>query len=139
HFPEVARRREMEHWMAQLTLPPSSLLAGYNERGAFLNADLLLWCELDLPPSACAGPRQDLLAVDTSTHGLAASAATAATSDLEVAGELLRLLEREVAYLQQKSAFTRIAIETGESTGPLFSAELRRYLGAVATSDKESY
>jgi hypothetical protein len=131
-LPEIARWHEVELWLTQLGLSPDVVTDADRSRGAFLNADLLLWCDIALAD----GVAHDVLVVDTSNHSLAVATADA---DLTVGTTLLHMLERDVAYLQQRGTFSRLAIETGERTGQLFSPNLHRYFSAFSGTDKESY
>jgi hypothetical protein len=126
---EQARDEQYAHWLEQLGVPLSSTWDAERERGGFLNADLLLWVQ------HAQNTRHDILVIDTS---IATAGSRHLTTDLTIGGELLRMLERDVVYLTEKGAFSRLAIETGAETGPLFTRQLVPYFTAFASSDKES-
>ncbi len=126
---EQALNEQYTRWLEQLGLPLSATWDVDRQVGGFLNADLLLWVQHD------QNKRHDLLVVDTS---IATAGSRHLTTDLTIGGELLRMLERDVSYLAEKGAFSRLAIETGAETGQLFTRKLAPYFTAFASSDKES-
>jgi hypothetical protein len=116
-------------WLEQLGVPLSAIWDAERQTGGFLNADLLLWVQHS------QDRQHDILVIDTS---IATAGSRHLTTDLTIGGELLRMLERDVSYLAEKGAFSRLAIETGAETGPLFTRQLVPYFTAFASSDKES-
>src|SRR5581483_1928214 len=125
---EQARDEQYARWLEQLGVPFSDIWEAERKGGGFLNADLLLWVQ------HAQNTRHDILVIDTS---IATAGSRHLTTDLTIGGELLRMLERDVSYLAEKGAFSRLAIETGAETGPLFTRQLVPYFTAFASSDKE--
>ncbi|HEY7347577.1 MAG TPA: helicase-related protein [Ktedonobacterales bacterium] len=126
---EQARDEQYTCWLEQLGVPLSAIWEAERKGGGFLNADLLLWVQ------HAHNTRHDILVIDTS---IATAGSRHLATDLTIGGELLRMLERDVSYLAEKGAFSRLAIETGAETGPLFTRQLVPYFTAFASSDKES-
>ncbi|HEU5199857.1 MAG TPA: hypothetical protein VFU32_09480 [Ktedonobacterales bacterium] len=126
---EQEQQEESIHWLEQLGLPLSATWDQDRRTGGFLKADLLLWMQHH------QNQQHDILVVDTS---IATAGSRPLTTDLTIGGELLKMLERDVSYLAEKGAFSRLAIETGAETGPLFTRQLVPYFTAFASSDKES-
>jgi hypothetical protein len=126
---EQALEEQHTHWLEQLGVPLSTIWDTERHTGGFLNADLLLWVQHN------QGKQHDILVVDTS---IATAGSRHLAPDLTIGRELLHILERDVSYLAEKGAFSRLAIETGAETGPLFTKQLVPYFTAFASSDKES-
>lgn len=121
--------RGIEHarWLEQIGAEPGQLWEADRHTGGFLNADLLLWVQL--------GHQHDILVVDTS---IATAGSRHLKTDLTIGSEFLRMLERDVSHLEEKGAFSRLAIETGTESSALFTPKLATYFTAFASEDKES-
>lgn len=128
-LPESKRHQQFAEWMGQLNLAPTALHLGDSETGGFLRADLLLWIQHG------QSRQHDILVVDTS---IATTGSRLLQPDLTLGRQLLRMLESDITYLAEKGAFTRLAIETGEEIGHLFTRRLTSYFTAFASTDKES-
>ncbi len=122
------KEAEQARWLAQLGATPQQVYRADTRAGGFLNADLLLLVR-DRQNDA-----QDILAVDVSVD---TAELQALTTDLTVGDTLLQMLESDYFYMAEKGAFARLAIETGETTGSLFTADLARYFRGFVR-DKES-
>lgn len=119
---------ERAAWLAQVGATGADLKPRDRQKGGFLNADLLLLLRT-------RRGIHHLLAVDV---GAFAGKIDLHNPDLTVGSELLRLLEKDVQYLADKGAFARLAIETGDNAGPLFTDHLTPYFTAFSFDDKES-